>query len=89
MCIIPINIKTEKDLYFAISNTILSLNKESFKVSDIMQKLKENNISNDSESIKEISNNNLVKYVEISIDNLIEHGKVIEEPRVYKLANMN
>lgn len=34
-----------------------------------------------------VSQGNLKKSVEICIQNLIEHGKVIEEPRTYILAD--
>lgn len=83
MCVININIQTENDLYFAITNTILSLDKEIFTVDYVMKILKKNNIS---ENTVEIAKGRLKKSVEICIQNLIEHGKVIEEPRSYQLA---
>lgn len=83
MCTIYINIETENDLYFAISNTILSLDNETFTEKDIINKLKENNIS---EEKIEIAKGKLNKCIELTIKNLVEHGKVIEEPRIYKLA---
>lgn len=84
MCIISIDIQTENDLYFAITNTILSINMASFTVSDVMKVLKQNNIT---EENVEVAKGRLKKSVEICIQNLIEHGKVIEEPRTYILAN--
>lgn len=84
MCIISIDIQTENDLYFAITNTILSINMASFTVSDVMKVLKQNNIT---EENVDVAKGRLKKSVEICIQNLIEHGKVIEEPRTYILAN--
>lgn len=84
MCVINIDIQTENDLYFAITNTILSIRKSSFTVSDVLKLLKQNNISEDT---VEVAKGRLRKCVEICIQNLIEHGKVIEEPRTYQLAN--
>lgn len=84
MCVISINIQTENDLYFAITNTILSINLESFTVSDVMKELKSNNIT---EKTVEVARGRLKKSVEVCIQNLIEHGKVIEEPRTYILAD--
>lgn len=84
MCVINIDIQTDNDLYFAITNTILSIKKETFTVDDVLKTLKENNIT---EKNVEIAKGRLRKSVEICIQNLIEHGKVIEEPRVYQLAN--
>lgn len=83
MCVISINIQTEDDLYFAITNTILSINKESFTVGDVIKTLKNNNITEDSVAVAQ---GRLKKSVEICIQNLIEHGKIIEEPRTYILA---
>jgi len=83
MCVININIQTENDLYFVISNTILSINKASFTISDVIEALKQNNIT---EENVEIAKGRLRKSVEICVQNLIEHGKVIEEPRTYQLA---
>lgn len=83
MCVININIQTENDLYFVISNTILSINKASFTIGDVIGALKQNNIT---EENVEIAKGRLRKSVEICIQNLIEHGKVIEEPRTYQLA---
>lgn len=83
MCVIGIDIQTENDLYFAISNTILSIEKETFTVSDVIKALKANNIT---EETVDIAKGRLKKSVEICIQNLIEHGKVIEEPRTYILA---
>ncbi len=84
MCVISIDIQTENDLYFAITNTILSIDMESFTVSDVIKVLKQNNIT---EENVEVAKGRLKKSVEICIQNLIEHGKVIEEPRTYILAN--
>lgn len=83
MCVISIDIQTENDLYFAITNTILSIEKESFTVSDVIKTLKANNIT---EETVDIAKGRLKKSVEICIQNLIEHGKIIEEPRTYILA---
>lgn len=83
MCVIGIDIQTENDLYFAITNTILSIEKETFTVSDVIKALKANNIT---EETVDIARGRLKKCVEICIQNLIEHGKVIEEPRTYILA---
>ena len=84
MCVISIDIQTENDLYFAITNTILSLEMESFTVSDVIKVLKQNNITEENVSV---AKGRLKKSVEICIQNLIEHGKVIEEPRTYILAD--
>lgn len=88
MCMIYIDIKTLNDLYFAITNTILSLDFNVFTANDIIKKLKDNNISDESIKIgnEPISKKDLKKYVEDCLDNLVEHGKVIEEPRSYQLA---
>lgn len=86
MCVISIDIQTENDLYFAITNTILSIDMESFTVSDVIKVLKENNIT---EENVEVAKGKLKKSVELCIQNLIEHGKVIEEPRTYILASKN
>lgn len=86
MCVIGIDIQTEKDLYFAITNTILSIDMESFTVSDVIKVLKKNNIT---EENVEVAKGRLKKSVEICIQNLIEHGKVIEEPRTFILADRN
>lgn len=84
MCVISIDIQTENDLYFAITNTILSIKKETFTVSDVIKELKNNNITEDT---VEVAKGRLKKSVELCIQNLIEHGKVIEEPRTYILAD--
>lgn len=84
MCVIGIDIQTENDLYFAITNTILSMGDESFTVYDVIKSLKNNNIN---EETVDIAKGRLKKSVEICIQNLIEHGKVIEEPRTYILAD--
>lgn len=44
MCVIDIDIQTENDLYFAITNTILTLDKEVFTVDYVIKTLKNNNI---------------------------------------------
>ena len=87
MCVININIQSKDDLFFAISNTILSLEKTTFTIEDVLEELEKNKISDSNKDVKKISEDNLKEMVIISIDNLIEHGKVFEEPRVYKLAN--
>lgn len=87
MCVINIDIQSKEDLFFAISNTILSLEKSIFTIEDVLATLEENKISSSNRAVKKFSENNLEEMVFISIDNLIEHGKVFEEPRVYKLAN--
>ena len=84
MCVISIDIQTENDLYFAITNTILSLDMESFTVCDVIKVLKQNNIT---EENVDVAKGRLKKSVAICIQNLIEHGKVIEEPRTYILAD--
>jgi len=84
MCVISIDIQTENDLYFAITNTILSIDMESFTVNDVIKVLKRNNIT---EENVEVAKGKLKKSVEICIQNLIEHGKVIEEPRTFILAD--
>lgn len=84
MCIIDINITTRNDLYFAITNNILTLENDVFTVEDVMDNLKQHNITEDNVPV---SQGNLRKSVEICIQNLIEHGKVIEEPRTYILAD--
>lgn len=86
MCVIDIDIQTENDLYFAITNTILTLDKEIFTVDYVIKTLKNNNIT---EENIEVAKGRLRKSVEICIQNLIEHGKVIEEPRTYQLAKNN
>lgn len=83
MCVINIDIETENDLYFAITNTILSLDKEVFTVDYVIKCLKQHNITEDT---VDIAKGKLRKSVEICIQNLIEHGRVIEEPRMYQLA---
>ena len=82
MCVINIDIQTEKDLYFVITNTILSLDEDVFTVDYVIRVLKGNNINEDIPVVK----GRLKRSVEICIQNLIEHGKVIEEPRKYQLA---
>ncbi len=84
MCIINIDIQTRNDLYFAITNNILTLKKKVFTVDDVMDDLEKHNIT---EENVPVSQGNLKKSVEICIQNLIEHGKVIEEPRTYILAD--
>ena len=80
MCIINIDIQTRNDLYFAITNNILTLEQEVFTVDDVAA-------HNITEEKVPVSEGNLRKSVEICIQNLIEHGKVIEEPRTYVLAD--
>lgn len=87
MCVINIDIQSKEDLFFAISNTILSMKKRIFTIDDVLVALEENKISASNRAVKKISEDNLKEMVFISIDNLIEHGKVFEEPRVYKLVN--
>lgn len=70
-------------MYFAITNNILTLKKETFTVDDVMNDLELHNITEEKVPVAE---GNLRKSVEICIQNLIEHGKVIEEPRTYVLA---
>ena len=82
MCVINIDIQTENDLYFAITNTILSLDRDVFTVDYVISVLKSHNITEDIPIVK----GRLRRSVEICIQNLIEHGKVIEEPRKYQLA---
>lgn len=83
MCTIKIDIQTRNDLYFAITNNILTLKKETFTVDDVMNDLELHNITEEKVPVAE---GNLRKSVEICIQNLIEHGKVIEEPRTYVLV---
>lgn len=83
-CIIPIKIETENDVYFGISCNILAYRKKKqFTVDDIVQELKEK--YNWGEDVFEKWN--IKKMVQASIQNLIEHRKVIEEPRWYELAS--
>lgn len=82
MCVIGVDIQTENDLYFVITNTILTLDNEVFTVDDVISALKKNQIT---EQTVAIAKGKLRKCVEICIQNLIEHGKVIEEPRTYQL----
>ena len=84
MCIINIDIQTRNDLYFAITNNILTLEQEVFTGDDFINDLAAHNIT---EEKVPVSEGNLRKSVEICIQNLIEHGKVIEEPRTYVLAD--
>lgn len=84
MCTIKIDIQTRNDLYFAITNNILTLKKETFTVDDVMSDLELHNIT---EEKVPVAKGNLKKSVEICIQNLIEHGKVIEEPRTYILVD--
>ena len=82
MCVINIDIQTRTDLYFAITNNILTLKKAVFTIDDVIKDLEEHNITEEKVPIAE---GNLRKSVEICIQNLIEHGKVMEEPRTYVL----
>ena len=85
MCVISIDIQTRNDLYFAITNNILTLKLDKFTVDDVLNDLEINH--NITEEKVPIAEGNLRKSVEICIQNLIEHGKVIEEPRWYILNN--
>ncbi len=83
MAVVNISLESEDDVYFGISCTILSYNKkEEFLVEDIVQELKET--YNWSQHVFERWN--IEEMIEISIKNLIEHGRIIEEARYYKLA---
>lgn len=82
-CIIPIKLETQNDVYFYMSCNILAYRKKQrFTVDDIIQELKET--YNWGEDIFEKWN--IEKMVKITIQNLIEHRKVIEEARWYELA---
>lgn len=79
---ISVDIKTENDLYFAITNTILALDKIEFTEDDVVSELKKNNIT---EQTVHVTKERFLKYIRVCIQNLIEHKKVIEEPRFYML----
>lgn len=83
MCVINVNISTINDLYFVITNTILSLDKELFSIDDVINELKQNMITEESVPV---AKGHLRKSVELCVQNLIEHGKVIEEPRIFHLV---
>ena len=83
-CIIPIKLETKNDVYFGISCNILAYRKKKrFTIEDIVQDLKET--YNWGEDV--FGKWNIKKIVETTIQNLIEHRKVIEEPRWYELAS--
>ena len=86
MCTISIDIQTRNDLYFAITNNILTMKQKEFTVDDVMIHLAEHH--NITEEKVPVAEGNLRKSVEICIQNLIEHGKVIEEPRYYILKEL-
>lgn len=79
---IGINLETENDVYFGIANTILSYTKKSvFTEDDIVEELKSS--FNWGQDV--FDKWNIEKMIKISIQNLIEHGKVGENPRSYYL----
>ncbi len=80
-CIIPIKLETEKDVYFGITNTILSYDKKKkFVEKDIVDELK--SLGWNEEVFEKWP---IMRMIKNSIQNLIEHGKVWEEPRYYLL----
>lgn len=82
--IIGINLETENDVYFGIANTILSYTKkECFTERDIVKELTYS-FNWGKEVFKKW---NIKKMIKISIQNLIEHGKVGENPRSYYLRS--
>lgn len=78
MCVIKVDITSDKDIYFVISNTILSIDKPTFTTHDVIDRLRKNNVRVE----------NVSTYVNKTIDNLVEHGMVIEEPRSFKIASL-
>lgn len=79
--LINIDLKEEKDVYFGISNTILSYNqKKEFTADDIVEELR--SLNWDEEVFKKW---NIRKMIEISLENLVNHGKVEDNPRTYFL----
>ena len=77
MCDGNINLKNDDDLFFAISNTILSFEKESFTVNDIISRIEEN--------YPEMKGNQRVpRFTQEIINRFINSGKIIEEPRTYR-----
>ena len=77
MCSGAINLKNEDDLFFVITNTILSFDQKSFTEKDIIVKLQ-------SEHPDTAEDNRVPKYIREVLSTLIESGKIIEEPRVYR-----
>lgn len=80
-CIVPIKLETEKDVYFGIANTILSYDKKKeFVEEDIVEELQL--LGWDEEVFEKWP---ISKMIKTSIQNLIEHQKILEEPRCYIL----
>ena len=77
MCDGAINLKNEDDLFFVITNTILSFEQESFTEKDIIIKLH-------TEHSDTKTDERVPQYVREVLDTLIESGKIIEEPRIYR-----
>lgn len=76
-------LKNENDIYFGIACTILSYNKKKqFIIDDIIKELKET----DNWPQEVFEKWNIEKMIKVSIKNLIEHGKIIEEARWYELC---
>ncbi len=77
MCNGNINLNNDDDLFFAISNTILSFEKESFTIIDIISRIESN--------YPEMEGNQRVpRFTQEIINRFIDSGKIIEEPRTYR-----
>lgn len=82
-CFIPIKLETKNDVYFGITNTILSYDKKKkFTKRDIVKELKR--LGWDERIFKKWPINRMIN---TCIENLIDHSKLYEEPRCYILRD--
>lgn len=79
---LPLEIRMEQALNGIITDTILSLEDPVFTVDTVVKALQKRHIN----GTTPFARGHLRNIIRICIKNLMEHGKVLEEPRAYRLV---
>lgn len=79
---LPLEIRMEQALNGIITDTILSLEEDVFTVDTVVKALHKRHIN----GTTPFARGHLRNSIRICIKNLMEHGKVLEEPRAYRLV---
>lgn len=79
---LPLELRMEQVLNGIITDTILSLEEDVFTVDTVVTALHKRHIN----GTTPFARGHLRNSIRICIKNLMEHGKVLEESRVYRLV---
>lgn len=79
---LPLELRMEQVLTGIITDTILSLEDPVFTVDTVVKALQKRHIN----GTTAFARGHLRNSIRICIKNLMEHGKVLEEPRAYRLV---